>query len=309
MIITTENPLPKVYYETLGLKEKQLWHISKVKEWHNEDVTGIITSLSKEILDLSTFENLKWVATPTTGHDHLDMDRINEKEIKIISLQGESEFLSGVWATAEHTMALIFALAKNIIQNQKLTEKHGWERAYKSIELAGKNLLIIGNGRVGKQVRFLAEGLEMYVTAIDKDNQSDLARLLWNADFVSIHVNNIKENYRMCNQAFFQAMNPNAFFINTSRGEVVSEPALLTALCSGGIKGAAIDVVCDEHLGTMNDKLFEHARIYGNLIITPHVAGYTSESRAKTDEFLAKKIKDYLILEEFSNAILQRKQG
>ena len=266
---------------------------------------GLITNLQP--IDLRYYElgALKFVASCTTGLDHIDMGGCS-KGIKIISLKGETDFLQDVWATAEHTWALIMSLIRKIPFAHNDVCAGNWNReAWQGTELHGKTLGIVGYGRVGRQVAEIAKAFGMRIIHFDtaaercayhpKDSNMypySLDYLLEHADIITVHVPLNNETRYMFDYKEFHAMKPTSFFINTSRGGIVSEDALLMALKEGWIRGAAIDVVQNEP--EIWSGLTCYAETNNNLIITPHIAGNTAESREKTQLFIAQKIKDFI---------------
>jgi D-3-phosphoglycerate dehydrogenase / 2-oxoglutarate reductase len=233
-------------------------------------------------------EKYDLIASCTTGLDHID-----HGEVPIISLQGETEYLRGVYATAEHTMALILALARKIPAAFDHVKQGGWDRErYQGMELDGKQLGIIGYGRVGKQVAYMAGTLVDRVSSCDLGwGWPTLKEILSESDIISVHVPLNDETKGMFGLAEFAMMKPGALFVNTSRGAVVDEYALLLALESKHLGGAALDVMADEPF--VNKDILEYARTHDNLLLTPHLGGNTLESRQKCQLFIADKIKKH----------------
>jgi D-3-phosphoglycerate dehydrogenase / 2-oxoglutarate reductase len=237
-------------------------------------------------------EKYDLIASCTTGLDHID-----HGEVPIISLQGETEYLRGVYATAEHTMALILALARKIPAAFEDVLDGEWDREiFQGMELRGKTLGIIGLGRVGKQVAHIAfKGLEMKVDAYDPNDGllyfRMFERTLEKSDIITVHVPLNDETTLMFRAEQFAMMKPGALFVNTSRGAVVDEYALLLALESKHLGGAALDVMADEPF--VNKDILEYARTHDNLLLTPHLGGNTLESRQKCQLFIADKIKKH----------------
>ncbi len=244
----------------------------------------------------------KLIASCTTGTDH-----IQNGDVPLICLKGETDFLQNVYATAEHTIALMLALVRKIPQAHNDVLNGNWKREnWQGSELHGKTLGIVGYGRVGYQVTKIAVTFGMWITVYDKYNDKcfidygdngfyENARLefvLKDSDIITVHVPLNEETKGMFGREQFELMKPTAYFINTSRGAVVNEDALLWALENRQIAGAALDVVCNEP--NINPKLIEYAKTHDNLILSPHLGGNTVESRKKTQIFIANKIKEYI---------------
>jgi D-3-phosphoglycerate dehydrogenase / 2-oxoglutarate reductase len=170
--------------------------------------------------------------------------------------------------------------------------------------LHGKTAGVVGYGRIGRMVADYLRAFGMRVLAADPVvnrapapgvEMTSLEDLLERADLVTLHVSLTERTNGFFGKREFAAMKSGAWFINTSRGELIDESALLDALGSGRIAGAALDVLCDERSSGMNDHpLVAYARTHENLLITPHVGGCTLESMQHTEEFLAEKVVRFL---------------
>jgi D-3-phosphoglycerate dehydrogenase len=253
--------------------------------------------IDKEILDAAT--NLKAIVTATTGLNHIDTAEAEKRGIEVLSLKGERDFLDTIHATAEHTFALLLSLIRNIPASACDVHDGKWNRdAFKGAELNGRTIGIIGYGRIGSKVAKYAEAFGMNVIANDildiaGVNMTDLNSLLSKSDIVSLHVPYSETTHHMMNRSRFQQMKKGTLFINTARGEIVDEAALLEALQSSHIAGAALDVLQGENSARKswlkNDPLWKYARKRSNLIITPHTGGATYDSMKKTEIFMAQK--------------------
>jgi D-3-phosphoglycerate dehydrogenase len=251
---------------------------------------------------LAAVPRLRLIATPTTGLNHIDLVEAERLGIRVLSLRGETEFLRDVRATAEHTLCLTFALLRHTMAAAAHVRQGGWDRdGFWGHELYGKTAGIIGYGRLGRIVaRYLgAFGMRVLATdpyvdggTVETDVQLvPLEILLREADLVSLHVNLNAETHGFFTRSQFAAMKRGAWFVNTARGELVDESALLEALRSGHVSGAALDVLSGEcSAGMGSHPLVQYAREHDNLLITPHLGGCTHESMAKTELFLARKI-------------------
>jgi len=270
----------------------------KKERWAGDKYDGLIVGLNTEARSQHLsfmFPNLKFIASCTTGLDHIGVDYCKEKGIKIISLQGERDFLQDVYATAEHTWALILSLIRKVPFAFDDVKQGNWNReAWQGTELHGKTLGIVGYGRVGQQVAKIAEAFGMNIIRYDKQkpgyNFYSINTVLQNSDIITVHVPLNEETQHMFGRHEFEMMKPTAYFINTSRGMVVDTKALVDALRLREIAGAAIDVVEGE---PQIPKSIDSYRD-DNFIITPHIAGNTAESREKTQVFIANKIKEFI---------------
>ena len=244
---------------------------------------GQAVILGLEKISLDEFPNLKVIGCNMTSTEHLPEEECEKRGIKIISLKGETDFLQEITSTAEHTIGLIIALSRNY--KTALNSPYKDREFYKGHTLSGKTLGIIGCGRVGNHVRTIASSLRMNILGFDtKQSMSDLYRILEIADIVTIHIP-LQGNEGFFTKSMFEYMKPTAFFINTSRGKIVENGALLWALENKHIAGAAIDFIDDPSLD-------RYAR--DNLIRTNHLGGATFEDMEKTENFITQKVTKYI---------------
>lgn len=257
----------------------------------------LVTSLNRKYSrqDCAEFD---LIASCTTGTDHID-----NGDVPLISLKGDTDFLKNIHATAEHTFALILAVLRKVPAAFEDVKAGNWDRDYfQGTELHGKTIGIIGYGRVGQQVHKIANGFGAKVVPYDpyqrifsEDNgelyelKPTLEWVLSNSDIITVHVPLNDETRGMFGPEQFALMKPTAYFINTSRGAVVDEAALWHALSIKRIAGAAIDV-CAGEPDFLVPALRSYAREHYNLIITPHIGGNTAESRRATQLYIANKI-------------------
>lgn len=249
---------------------------------------------------------LRAIATPTTGLNHIDVSEAERLGIPILSLRGETAFLDQVYATGEHTLALILALVRHVPASSHHVTEGGWNRdSFRGRELHGKTAGIVGYGRLGRMVAGYLRALGMKILAADPNLSSrsadpavqivSLEELLAQSDLVTLHVGLTEQTRGFFGRAEFARMKRGSWFINTSRGELVDEAALLEGLRDGGIGGAALDVLSSERSSGMSDHpLVAYARAASNLLITPHIGGCTTESMENTENFLAEKLIAFL---------------
>lgn len=247
-------------------------------------------------------QHLKVIVTPTTGLNHIDLEEAKRRGIQIVSLRGQTDFLKDVRATAEHTMALILALLRKVPSAAAHARAGTWCRDhFKGHELYGKTVGIVGYGRLGRIVARYLKAFDTRVLATDRNTEVlevepgvslvPLGGLLREADLVTLHVNLSEETFGFFDKRHFDSMKQGAWFINTSRGELVDEDGLLEALKSGRLAGAALDVISEEHSESVAaHPLLMYAKEHDNLIITPHIGGCTVESMEKTETFLAEQL-------------------
>jgi len=246
--------------------------------------------------------HLKIIVTPTTGLNHIDLDEAERRGIRVLSLRGETHFLKEIHATAEHTIALMLGLLRNLPAAVEHVRSGGWNRDLsRGSELFGKTVGVIGLGRVGHMVaRYLvAFGAEVYAADSNPESNSaepgvtlvPLPELLSRADIVTLHVNLDSATAGFFGASQFAAMRKGSWFINTARGELVDEGALIRLLQDGHVAGAALDVLSGEDPENMSSHpMVAYAREHRNVLITPHIGGCTGESMRKTERFLAERL-------------------
>ena len=257
---------------------------------------------------LSHQKTLKYLVSPTTGLNHIDEEFALANSIQIISLKGDTQILEKVKSTAEHTWALLLALTRNISRATSSTLNGKWSRSELMCdELNGKTLGIIGFGRLGKMLARFALAFDMTVVICDVNPErlteaeklgivaKDLKGLLSSSDVVVImasHQAGKNDNLIGSNEIF--AMKTGACLINTARGELLDEVALLQALENGKLSGAALDVLKGDSSWESEipegHPLLNYAKKNQNLLITPHIGGYGNQSIKLTRNYITQKL-------------------
>lgn len=261
-------------------------------------------AIDREVLSRAAC--LKCIVTPTTGLNHIDMKTAESMGITVLSLKGETRFLEGVTATAELTWGLLLALIRKIPTAHQSVIAGNWLRDnFYGRELRGKTLGVIGYGRLGKMIAAYGRVFGMQVIAFDRDPKSPaeidfvgLSELLRRSDVISLHLSLNDETRGLLNQERFSEVKYGAVFLNTARGEIVDESALLGALRDGRLSAAAVDVMADETSvdpsWLKKNILLAYAQEHDNLLIMPHIGGVTIESVEKTNRFMIEKLETYL---------------
>lgn len=275
----------------------------KIIPKYNVLVVGLGLNINKEALDKAI--NLKFIATATTGLDHIDTEYAALKGIKVLSLKGETKFLNSITGTAELAFGLILDLMRNISASFDSVKNYKWEREkFFGHNIYGKTLGIVGLGRLGKMVARYGNGFGMKVVATDQFIKNEdfakagakkvsFGKLLGVSDIISIHVHLNNQTRKMFGDNEFAKMKRAAYLINTSRGEIVDDGALMKALKFGRIAGYGADVLSGENdfeTKGARHPLIGYAKHHSNVIIVPHLGGATFESREATDIFIAQKL-------------------
>lgn len=277
-----------------------------VKLLKTEQYFAIFTKLGL-MLDSEALEAqlaLKYIISPTTGLNHIDVEYCQRNQIEVISLRGESEFLSQVKSTAEHTWMLIMAMIRNFPASYHAVLGGNWDRRpFQADELDGATIGIIGFGRLGRILAKYAHAFGMRVLVCDRiafsKNELGLAQqvpldeLLVHSDIVSLLISYDSENVNFFGSKEFARMKRGSYFVNTSRGEIIDEKALVDCLKSGKIKAAALDVLKNDsswsNFISKENTVFNYAQNNSNVILTPHMGGFGIASIHKTREFVALK--------------------
>lgn len=265
-------------YEVVsGTPTDAAWLKEHIGEYDAAVIRG--THITADILEAG-LPRLKLIARHGIGCDNVDVAAATRLGIQVTFTPAASTN-----AVAEHTMALLLALAKEVIPGSRMTKAGQWidfRRNYEGVELMSSTLGLIGVGRIGTNVaKAAAYGFGMKVVAYDPyadprktdpciELLDSRKAVLEQADFVSVHMPLTEETRGSIDQAFLSRMKKSAFLINTSRGEIVNEPELAAALRRHEIRGAALDVYCTEPLPA--DNLF---RELDNVICSAHFATIT----------------------------------
>jgi D-3-phosphoglycerate dehydrogenase / 2-oxoglutarate reductase len=247
------------------------------------------TKLTADVIDRAT--RLKVIGRAGVGVDNVDVEAATRRGI-IVANAPESTVVSA----AEHTIGLLVALARNIPQAHAALKQGRWERStYGGIELAGKTLGVLGFGRIGQQVARRALGLGMRVVAYDPYVAAERFRELGAervetpedvygaADFVTLHLPLTAETRGSVGAAAFEAMRPGVRVVNAARGELLDEEALLAALRTGRVAGAALDVFSSE---PYSGPLLE----LDTVVVTPHLAASTGEAQDRAGLIVAEQV-------------------
>lgn len=261
-----------------------------------ENVDILIVRLNRKI-DLEVvkkFPRLKLIISATTGLDHLDLQLLQSANIEVFSLRGHTDFLNSISSTAEHTWALIGALVRNIPAANESVKREEWDRdRFRGYQLKDKRIGIIGLGRVGQQVAKYASAFDMPVGYFDPyvDNElyqrfSSIEELLKMSDIISIHVHLTNETHHLLNSTNLHYAKDGCFIINTSRGNVWDEDALLDVFKSGRIRGIATDVLADELHNIKESAILNLHKENQNIIITPHLGGATIDAMWSCEKYL-----------------------
>lgn len=288
------------------LKEKN-WDVSVGPEGkisRKELLEGVkkadaILSVLTEKIDAEVMETagkqLKIVANYAVGYDNIDLAEAKKRNILVTNTPGVL-----TEAVAEHTIALLFAVAERIVEADRYTRAGKYKawgpKLFLGADIKSKILGIIGLGRIGTEVaRRMQNGFDLKIIYYDVQRNKELERkygmeyrelddLLKEADFISLHTALTDETKHLISAERLKLIKPTAYLINTSRGPIIDEKALIKALKGKEIAGAALDVYENEPELTPGLTKLE------NVVLTPHIASATKETRDKMSEMAANNI-------------------
>lgn len=245
---------------------------------------------------------LRVISTATTGADHTDAECLAERRIPLLTLAGERNFLHGLTAAAEHSWLLLMACARRLRGAVQHVLNGQWRREeFPGIMLSGKTLGLIGCGRIGAWMSRYARAFNMSVIGYDpyveawpvEIEKSDMDTVLTSADFVSIHVPLNGQTKGLIGKREFALMKSGAVLINTSRGSIIDEGALMASLEEGRLGAAGLDVL-DGEPSVDQHPLVTYARQRDNLVITPHIGGFCPEAVSLAVAYAARRIAEVL---------------
>jgi D-3-phosphoglycerate dehydrogenase len=282
-----------------GLSEDEL--VDKIKQY-DALVIRSGTQVTQKIIEAA--DNLKVIGRAGVGVDNVDVDAATKKGI-IVTNAPEGNMISA----AEHTIAMMMAMSRNIPQANASLKAREWKRnKFTGIEVKGKTLGIIGLGRIGSEVSKRSLGLEMNLIGYDPfisekravelgiklTTVNEIAKV---ADYITVHTPLIKETKNIIDEEQFALMKPRVKIINCARGGIINEEALAKALEGGKIGGAALDVFVEEP--PFNSPLLQ----FDNVIVTPHLGASTQEAQVNVAIDIAKEIVSVLTGGLAKNAI------
>lgn len=241
---------------------------------------------------------LRIIACATTGTDHIERDELNRRSIAVRSLKEDRDVLMNLTPAAELSWALLMACARKLPAAFDHVKSGAWVRElFPGRMFRGRRIGIVGCGRIGGWMGRYARAFGMEVVGYDPHADPfpegfiklGLEELVRTSDFITIHVHLSDETRHLISEEIFRVIKPGAILINTSRGAVVDESAMLNVLESGRLGAAGLDVLEGEP--EINDHpLVRYARTHDNLIITPHCGGFSPDAVAVVCAHSARKI-------------------
>ncbi|MGB9707520.1 MAG: NAD(P)-dependent oxidoreductase, partial [Microgenomates group bacterium] len=315
-VASWERDLLKENFPEAVLVEEKLT-LDNVKNYSDAEIvsTFVYSQLSKEVID--SLPNLKFIATRSTGFDHIDVSHCQQKNIFVANVP---EY--GSRTVAEHTFALILTLTRKIYQSINQARNFDFNHEnIRGIDLFGKTIGVVGLGKIGTEVVKIAKGFGMRILVYNRSQKQDLAKnlgfefvdlktLISQSDIVSLHLPYTKETHHLINKENIEWFKRGSYLINTARGGLIETEALVLGLEKGILAGVGLDVLEEEKeimdeievltstykkdvdLKTLilNHLLVNHPKV----IITPHNAFNTKEALERITQTTIENIKAFL---------------
>ncbi len=311
LIITPIKHIEGCYEKLSMIKDCSLIYLpdcTKNQFLKNKDANYIFTNpnKSKIILDkntLKSFNDLEVICTASTGTNHIDKEFLKFQNIKLISLTNERFLINKITSTAEHAFCLTLGALRNLIPSQNSVLQGQWDyEPFVGRQISELTVGVIGYGRLGTYYSHYCDafGAEVLVydpyknvphTSIKQINYLD--ELFIRCDIISIHVHVSQETKKLISWNLLEKAKKNLLLVNTSRGDIVDEEALLNFLMKNQDSKYATDVLCDELEGVHDNKLRLFAQNSNQLIITPHIAGMTVEGQSLAFNHAANLLLDF----------------
>ncbi|MEM9648552.1 MAG: 2-hydroxyacid dehydrogenase [Bacteroidota bacterium] len=301
--LDTNHPLLLEQFEALGFENHEDYESSKAQVEAKIDLyDGVIIrsrfTIDRDFLDKAT--NLKFIGRLGAGLENIDTAYAKQKGVFLASApEGNRN------AVGEHTLGMLLSLMNKMSKANREVKKGKWEReGNRGVELDGKTVGIIGYGNMGKAFARKLQGFDLEIICYDivggvgdeNARQVGIMEFQQKSDVVSLHVPQTDLTIGMVNSEFIEKFHKPFWLLNTARGKCVITKDLVTGLKSGKVLGAGLDVLeyekkSFENMFVQKPKAFKYLRKAKNVLLTPHVAGWTVESKEKLAQTIVDKIK------------------
>ena len=300
--------LENIHSNAIDIFQSETFHVVTVNRAMDEDelcaqlkdvhILGIRSKTYVTEKALQHADKLLCIGVYCIGTNQVDLPACSQRGIAVFNAP-----YSNTRSVVELAVGEMIMLLRNVVTKNEQMHRGVWDKsASNSVEIRGKKLGLVGYGNIGSQFSVIAEALGMQVYFYDIADKlalgnakkcNTLDELLQLADVVSLHVDGRESNTHLMNASSFECMKPHAVFLNLSRGHVVDIPALKTALTSGKLGGASVDVFPYEPKSN-EEEFVSELRNLPNTILTPHIGGSTQEAQANIGEFVANKILNFV---------------
>lgn len=242
--------------------------------------------------------SVRFIGRAGAGLDNLDLPYLRSKSIAVVhASEGNRD------AVGEYTVGALLALMRNLPRADREVRAYEWEReGNRGEEIMGKTVSVIGFGNMGRAFSARLRGFDCTILAYDKYKKqyevpyvtgAGMEEVFAESDILSLHIPLTAETRNMVGDSYFNSFRKPIIFVNTARGEIVSLAALRRAMEAGKVRGAVLDVLENEKLSTLSAEqreAFDFLKESSNVILTPHIAGWTFESHVKINVALVSKI-------------------
>lgn len=299
--MSNEGLQPLLESDLISVVQKNINEVSDL-ELYDGLMVRSATKVTADVIE--KMPNLKIIARAGVGVDNIDLDAATKRGIIVVNAPSGNTI-----STAEHTFALMMALARDLGRAFSTMKKGEWNRSsFQGVELNGKTLGIVGFGRIGAEIAKRAKAFQMTVLTYDPfltQSRAEKLRvkpvsfdeLLTTSDFITVHTPLTKETKGLFNKDNIGRTKPGVFFINCARGGIIDENALIHYINSGHVRGAALDVFVDEP--TKNQELVD----LENVLTTPHIAATTAEAQLNVAVIVSEEILKFAKNEPVHNGI------
>ncbi len=277
----TDTSLVKAHFPDAHFADHRLTDDAVINACKDAEIVSTFITTQFPGTVLTKLPKLRLLCTRSVGYDHIDLGACRDRGITVCNVPDY-----GSHVIAEHVFALLLSTLRHIPEGDKRVESGVFDyKGLRGVALKGKTIGILGTGKIGRKVAQIAHGFEMQIIASDQCRtvslESDFGvryvsfeELLAQSDILTLHVPATPDTEHLLNQKAFDEMKQGVILVNTARGSLIDSAALLTALNTGKVSHALLDVLEHEQNFQENTALIHHP----NVVVTPHIAFYADDS-------------------------------